>query len=101
MNHGKWLPSESQAFKEALEFFKYSLNWHEISEYVGTRTSLQCKERYEQKYQYPDKYLNWTIEEDFKLFFFYKKFGGKWAKTALFFQGRTENKAKILKHYEL
>ena len=47
LNHGKWLDSEKQSFEEAIEYYKFNLNWQEISEYFGTRTALQCKERYE------------------------------------------------------
>jgi hypothetical protein len=66
LNHGKWQPSEKQAFEEALAFFT-SRNWQEISEYVGTRRAAQCKERYENKYLNPEKYRAWSREEDKRL----------------------------------
>ena len=82
LNHGKWLDSEKQSFEEAIEYYKFNLNWQEISEYVGTRTALQCKERYELKYQYPEKYINWTLEEDKKLIDAVEEYGTHWVKIA-------------------
>lgn len=48
LNHGKWSQIEEQNFDEAIQYFNFNLNclnWQEISEYIGTRTALQCKER--------------------------------------------------------
>ena len=66
LSHGKWTEAEKQAFEQAVAFFM-SRNWQEISEYVGTRTAMQCKERYENKHLNPEKYKNWTAEEDRQL----------------------------------
>ncbi|RNA37100.1 snRNA-activating complex subunit 4 isoform X1 [Brachionus plicatilis] len=81
LNHGRWTSSEYQAFEEAVQYFS-AKNWQEISEYVGTRTALQCKERYELKFLNPDKYKNWTIQEDKKLLDLVDKYGGQWSKIA-------------------
>jgi hypothetical protein len=45
LNHGKWSVIEKQSFEAAINYFTEH-NWQEISEYVGTRTAAQCKERY-------------------------------------------------------
>lgn len=91
LNHGRWTMVEDQAFEEAVQFFS-AKNWQEISEYVGTRTALQCKERYELKFLNPDKYKNWTLEEDKKLLDFVDKYGGQWSKVAtLEFPSRTDH----------
>ena len=91
LNHGRWSTIEDQAFEEAVQFFS-AKNWQEISEYVGTRTALQCKERYELKFLNPDKYKNWTLEEDKKLLNLVDKYGGQWSKiAALEFPSRTDH----------
>ncbi len=92
LNHGKWSQSEEQAFEEALQFYNTVYNWQEISEYIGTRTSFQCKDRYELKYCNPEKYINWTREEDKKLIESYKKFENQWVKIATYvFPHRNDN----------
>jgi hypothetical protein len=82
LNHGKWSATEEQAFDEALQFYNQTLNWQEISEFVGTRTAFQCKERYELKYHNPEKYINWSPEEDQLLLESIKKHGTHWVKIA-------------------
>ena len=92
MNHGKWTPVEEQAFDEALLFYNTVYNWQEISDHVMTRTSLQCRERYELKYHNPEKYINWTIEDDKRLLESYKRYEGQWFKMAAFdFPDRNDN----------
>lgn len=92
LNHGKWSQAEEQAYEEALQFYNTVYNWQEISEYIGTRTSFQCKDRYELKYCNPSKYINWTREEDKKLLESYKKFENQWVKIAKFvFPHRNDN----------
>lgn len=92
LNHGKWSPNEEQAFEEALQFYNSMYNWQEISEYIGTRTSFQCKDRYELKYCNPDKYINWTQEEDKKLLECFNKFENQWVKIANYaFPSRNDN----------
>ena len=82
LNHGKWSLFEEQAFEEALLFYNTTYNWQEIAEYVGTRTALQCKDRYELKYYNPQKYINWSPEEDKLLLESVKKYNGHWSKIA-------------------
>jgi hypothetical protein len=91
LNHGRWTASEDQAFEEAVQYYS-AKNWQEISEYIGSRTAFQCKERYELKYVNPDKYKNWTIEEDKKLLDLVDEYGGQWARIAEFeFPNRTDH----------
>lgn len=91
LNHGRWTANEDQAFEEAVQYYS-AKNWQEISEYIGSRTAFQCKERYELKYMNPDKYKNWTIEEDKKLLDLVDEYGGQWAKIAACeFPNRTDH----------
>ncbi|CAF0719286.1 unnamed protein product [Brachionus calyciflorus] len=91
LNHGRWTASEDQAFDEAVVYYS-AKNWQEISEYIGTRTAFQCKERYELKYLNPDKYKNWTVEEDKKLLDLVDEYGGQWSKIATIeFPNRTDH----------
>ncbi len=47
LNHGKWLLQEEHALHDALQYYNFNAkcNWQAISEYVGTRSALQCKDR--------------------------------------------------------
>jgi hypothetical protein len=81
LNHGKWQPSEKHAFEEAIAFFT-SRNWQEISEYVGTRTAMQCKERFENKYLNPEKYRAWSREEDKRLLEACEMYDKQWSRIA-------------------
>ncbi len=57
--------------------------------------------RYELKYHNPDKYINWTLEEDKKLLESYKTFEGQWYKMAAFdFPDRSDN-ACLFRHTRL
>ena len=48
LNHGKWLLHEENALHEALQYYNFNTkcNWQAISEHVGTRSALQCKDRF-------------------------------------------------------
>jgi hypothetical protein len=91
LNHGKWTTEEIEVFDEALKLFQSSYNWQELSEYVGTRTPLQCKDRYELKYFLRDKYINWTPEEDKLLLEAYERCNGRWVSIANEFPNRNDH----------
>ena len=40
------------------------------------------KKRFELKYVNPDKYINWTLEDDIKLLESYREYGAQWSKIA-------------------
>lgn len=91
LNHGKWSAEEKRMFDEAICFFA-ERNWQEISEYVGTRTAMQCKERYENKYMNPEKYKEWTVEEDQLLLAACEQYDKQWSKiAAALFPERTDH----------
>ena len=48
-NRGKWNEEEKKLFLQALSLFKskHSINWQKVSEYVGTRTAVQCRTHYQ------------------------------------------------------
>ena len=70
---GKWSTDEEALLLEALSYYSKKFNWQEVSEMVGTRSPFQCKEHYDLKYTNPDKYTNWTMEDDIKLLEAYDK----------------------------
>lgn len=43
-NFGRWTRNEQQKFQYAL---KLNLTWKQIAEYIGTRTSAQCRSHYQ------------------------------------------------------
>jgi hypothetical protein len=53
---------------------------------------ISQKIRYELKYHNPEKYINWTVEDDKKLLEAYKRYEGQWYKIAAFeFPNRNDN----------
>ena len=48
-NRGKWNEEEKKLFLQGLSLFrsKHSVNWRKLSEYVGTRTDVQCRTHYQ------------------------------------------------------
>jgi len=91
INHGKWSIEEELALEEALKYYNHQYNWQTISEFVATRTANQCKERYELKYQHPEKYINWSVDEDKKLLQLYEIYPNQWVRIAPEFEGRTDH----------
>lgn len=100
LNHGKWTPAEEVALDEALRYYTVR-NWQEIAEHVGTRTALQCRDRYELKYLYPHKYVSWTPLEDKQLLDAYDEWGTQWARIAsVYFPSRTDHSC-LFRHAKL
>lgn len=73
-NKGKWTEVEEMLLVEATSLYSKKFNWQEISEMIGTRSPFQCREHYDLKYNFPDKYTNWTMEDDIKLLEAYEKY---------------------------
>lgn len=89
-------PWSIQEDKKLVEWVKREgpTRWSQCAEYIKGRNGKQCRERWFNSLNPAVKKGSWTAEEDFKNFFYYKKFGGKWAKTSIYFEGRTENSLK-------
>ena len=68
--------------------------WSQCSQYIKGRSDKQCRERWFNCLNPKVKKGNWSAEEDYKIFFLFKKIGSKWAHIANYFQGRSENSVK-------
>ena len=68
--------------------------WSQCSQYIKGRSDKQCRERWFNCLNPKVKKGDWSAEEDYKIFFLYKKLGSKWAHIANYFQGRSENSVK-------
>lgn len=90
---GPWSVSED---KKLIEWVMKEgpTRWTQCAELINGRNGKQCRERWFNSLNPKVKKGDWSVEEDFNLFFYYKKFGGKWSKIAIFFEGRTENSIK-------
>lgn len=100
LNHGKWTSAEEEALDEALNYYTVH-NWQEIAEHVGSRTALQCRDRYELKYLYPDKYINWTRNEDKILLDAVDEWGPQWARIAAFYFPMRTDHSCLFRHSKL
>jgi hypothetical protein len=90
---GPWTVEED---KKLVEWVKThgATKWSLCADYIKGRNGKQCRERWFNSLNPKVKKGNWSAEEDYKILFLFKKFGGKWAKTASFFDCRTENAIK-------
>lgn len=90
---GPWTIEED---RKLLEWVKKEgpNRWSQCAEYIKGRNGKQCRERWFNTLNPNVKKGNWSPEEDYKTFILFKKFGGKWSKIAVFFEGRTENSIK-------
>lgn len=68
--------------------------WSQCSDYIKGRSDKQCRERWFNCLNPKVKKGNWTPEEDYKIFYLFKKYGSRWANIANFFEGRSENSVK-------
>ncbi len=68
--------------------------WSQCSEFIKGRSDKQCRERWFNCLNPQVKKGNWSSEEDYKIFYLYKKYGSKWAQIANYFEGRSENSVK-------
>jgi hypothetical protein len=68
--------------------------WSHCAEFISGRNGKQCRERWFNSLNPDVKKGDWTPEEDYTLFFYYKKLGGKWSQIQYFFESRSENAIK-------
>ncbi|KAH9496923.1 hypothetical protein Btru_010186 [Bulinus truncatus] len=65
--------------------------WSRIAKFVGTRNSLQCRDRYCNCLAPSLNFERFTYDDDVKLLKLHKKMGPVWAKMVPHFKGRTDH----------
>jgi hypothetical protein len=90
---GPWSIEED---KQLIQWVKTEgpTKWSQCAEFIKGRNGKQCRERWFNSLNPHVIKGNWTTEEDYKLFYYYNKFGGKWSKIFIYFVGRSENSVK-------
>ena len=78
----KWIQSEGPC------------KWSLCSDTIPGRSGKQCRERWFNALNPEVKKGEWDVEEDYKIYFLYSQYGGKWSQIANFFRDRTENSIK-------
>lgn len=82
-----WTKEEDKNLFDAVSKCK-GKNWKKISEFMKTRSSTQCSQRWRRLLQVSKKKA-WTFDEDRKLFELIEKHGQNWGFIAKIIQGRT------------
>lgn len=68
--------------------------WTLCSATIPGRSGKQCREHWNNSLNPEVKKGLWTVEEDFLIMVFYKKYNGSWKKISPLFEQRTENSIK-------
>ena len=90
---GPWSAYEDKILTEWVN--KYGpIKWTLCSNNIPGRTGKQCREHWNNVLNNDIKKGDWTIEEDFLIMNFYKKYDGSWKKLIEIFDKRTENSIK-------
>ena len=90
---GPWSAYEDKILIEWVN--KYGpIKWTLCSNNIPGRTGKQCREHWNNVLNNDIKKGEWTIEEDFLIMNFYKKYNGSWKKIIPIFNKRTENSIK-------
>lgn len=96
----KFTPEEDKRLIELVKNGGEKKDWISIASQMPNRNSRQCRERYK-NYISPDiRKDEWTEEEDRLLLEKAEIYGGKWGKTASFFNNRSPMQLKN-RHYFL
>ncbi|KAH9496921.1 hypothetical protein Btru_010179 [Bulinus truncatus] len=88
-NRGKWSETEDKNLLSAYQMFGSA--WSRIAKFVGTRNSLQCRDRYCNCLAPSLNFERFTYDDDVKLLKLHKKMGPLWAKMVPHFKGRTDH----------
>lgn len=90
---GHWKEEEDKMLEEwvALEG---PTKWTECSNFIKGRTGKQCRERWFNVMCPNVVKGNWTLYEDFVIFYVYNAIGSKWAEMNKILVSRTENSIK-------
>jgi len=89
----KWTDAEDDALCRGVQLFGEK-NWRNISEFVGTKTNLQCRQRYLKVIAPGIKKGKWSLEED-ELLNHVVKLGFKnWREVADKIPGRTSKQCR-------
>ena len=94
----RWTPDEDAKLGQAIKEFG-SKSWKLVSNFVGTRSSIQCVHRW-QRYLKPGlKKGTWTADEDEKLLTLYKNWGKdglykNWGALSIHLEGRSSKQCR-------
>ncbi|KAK3586968.1 hypothetical protein CHS0354_026684 [Potamilus streckersoni] len=96
IRRGKWTEQENCMLIAAVKLLGPN-NWQRIKEFVPGRTSLQCRERWNNSLNPKLKHRCWSYDEDKKMLELVQQKGGKWSEIAAMLEGRTDN--QVLQRY--
>ena len=83
-----WKAEEDQRLLDGVNKYGKS-QWVLVSQYVGTRSRKQCRERYVNHTSPDIKELAWSRDDDLKLLQLVKRIGCKWSKLTVLLEGRS------------
>jgi len=92
LSKGNWTKDEDEKLLKS--YRKNGMNWKLIANEIKIRNGKQIRDRFLNSL---NPYLNkekFSIKEDKKLIFFYKKYGPSWVKISRFFRGRSGDMLK-------
>lgn len=94
-SHGRWTEIEDQMLTDAVEAVSKKMDqndsrfWRAVQKQVGSRDSLQCRQRWTQSLCTKALRRPWTTEETVKLLDLVDQYGNVWSKIQLHYPDRT------------